>query len=113
MEMGPVREFNQDPGVNAPTDTKSAMGVLNDRRESGHPFNVPSERWHPTQGNVPFTALGHWDLIILRPERSVPHTGPPTPLPAASGPPSRNRSGPTLLSFRGKLAVGCRVVCCW
>ena len=44
--------------------------------------------------------------IIFRPEERVPPTGPPTPLPAASGLLSRDQPGPTLLSFRGKPAVG-------
>uniref|UniRef100_A0A8C7LHC7 Deleted in lung and esophageal cancer protein 1 Ig-like domain-containing protein n=1 Tax=Oncorhynchus kisutch TaxID=8019 RepID=A0A8C7LHC7_ONCKI len=43
----------------------------------------------------------------------VPPTGPPTPLPAASSLLYSDRPGPTLLSFRGKPAVGCRVGCCW
>ena len=43
----------------------------------------------------------------------MPPTGPPTPLPAASNLPSRVWLGPTLLSFRSKPAVVCRVVCCW
>ena len=60
----------------------------------------------------PITALGHWD-IFFRPEERVPPTGLPTPLPAASGLPSRDWPGPTLLSFRSKPAVVCRVVCCW
>ena len=33
--------------------------------ESGHPFNVAPERLRLTQGNVPVTALGHWDLLRL------------------------------------------------
>lgn len=28
-------------------------GIFSDHRESGHPFNNPSETQHPTQGNVP------------------------------------------------------------
>ena len=50
----------------------------------------------------PITALGHRDL--LRPEGRVPPTGLSTPLPAASGFPSRDRPGPTMFSFRGKPA---------
>ena len=42
----------------------------------------------------PITALGHWD-IFFRPEERVPPTGPPTPLPAASGLPSRDQPGPS------------------
>ena len=57
----------------------------------------------------PITALGN---IIFGAEERVPPTGPTTPLPAASGLPFRDRPGPTLLSFRSKLAGGCRVVCC-
>lgn len=40
----------------------------------------------------------------------MPHTGLPTPLPAASALPSRDRLGPTLLHSRGKPAVGSRVM---
>uniref|UniRef100_A0A4W5NKG2 Uncharacterized protein n=1 Tax=Hucho hucho TaxID=62062 RepID=A0A4W5NKG2_9TELE len=43
-------------------------------------------RQHPTQGNVPSHCPG-----IFRPEEGVPPTGPPTPLPVASGLPSRDQ----------------------
>uniref|UniRef100_A0A673YUL5 Matrix metallopeptidase 17b n=1 Tax=Salmo trutta TaxID=8032 RepID=A0A673YUL5_SALTR len=60
-----------------------------DHRESGHPFDVPSERWHPTQGNVPNRCPGGLGYF-LNPEETVPPTGPPTPLPAASDIPFRD-----------------------
>ena len=47
---GPDWEFSQDTGFNTPTLTISALGsLINDLRESGHPFNIPSERQYPTQ----------------------------------------------------------------
>jgi hypothetical protein len=126
---GPEWEFNQGTRVNTPTLMIGAMEslvttgsqvtsltshpkdgtlrramspIFSDHRESGHQFNVPSKRRHPTQGNVPNPcpgALGYFS----RPEERVPPTGPPTPLPAASSLPYRDRPGPTLLSFKGNI----------
>ena len=64
------------------------MGSFNDLRESGHLFNIPSERQHPTQGSVPNHCPGALGYFFKQEER-VPPTGPPTPLPAAPGLPSR------------------------
>ena len=52
--------------------------------------------------------LLHWDCFIsfFRLEERVPPTGPPTPLPEASGLPSWDQPGSTLLSFRGMPALG-------
>ena len=106
MVCGPDWGFSQDTGVNTHTLTISAMESFNDLRESGHPFNVPSERQHPTQGSVANHCPGALGCFF-RPEERVPPTGPPTP----PGLPSRDQPGPTLLSFRSKSVVGCRVVC--
>jgi hypothetical protein len=53
MVRGPDREFNQDTGVNTPYSYNTCPGIFSDHRESGHRFNVPSERQHLTQDNVP------------------------------------------------------------
>ena len=52
----PKLKFSQDTSFNTPT--LAIRGIFNDHRESGHPFNIPSERQHSEQGNGPFTALG-------------------------------------------------------
>jgi hypothetical protein len=102
-------EFSQDTKVNTPTI--NALGSFSYQRESGHPFNIPAER-QPHRAMSPITVLGHWDLFFRLKER-VPPTGPPTLLPAASGLPSQDQPGLTLLCISSKPAVGCRVVCCW
>ena len=72
--------FNQDPGVSTPTLTISAMGSL--MTSESQDTRLTS---HPKDGTLP-GALGYF----FRPEERVPPTGSPTPLPAASGLPSRN-----------------------
>ena len=114
MVWGPDWEFSQDTGVKTPTLTISAMwSLMTSESQDTHLMS------HPKDSNLhravsPITALGNWDIYFFRSEERVPPTGgPPTPLPAASGLPSRNWPVPTLLSFRSKPAVVCRVVCCW
>ena len=101
-----------DIRVNTPSLTISVMGSL--RTAEIQDTNLMS---HPKDSTLhramsPITTMGHWDVYIFKPEEGVPPSGSPTPLPVASGLPSRDWSGWTLLSFRSKLAVGCRVVCC-
>ena len=58
-----VWEFSQDTRVNTPTLTINAMGSLM-TSESGHPFNVPSERRHPTQCSVPNHCPGALEYLL-------------------------------------------------
>ena len=95
-------EFSQDTRVNNPTLVISAMESLvttgsQDTSLTSHPKD---STLHKAMSHI--TALEHWD-IFFRPEERVPPTGPPTPLPATSGLPSRDWPGPTLLSFRSKV----------
>uniref|UniRef100_A0A673WFR3 Exocyst complex subunit EXOC6/Sec15 C-terminal domain-containing protein n=1 Tax=Salmo trutta TaxID=8032 RepID=A0A673WFR3_SALTR len=86
----------------------SAMASLVTTESQDTCFTSHLKESTPTQGNVPNHcpgALGYF----FRPEERVPPTGPPT----QSGLPSRDRPGPTLLSFSSKPAVVCRVVYCW
>ena len=112
MVWGTDWEFSQDTGVNTPTHTINAM-----RSVMTSESQVPRLMSHLKDSTLyravsPITALGtFWDIFFD--QRLNTTTGPPTPLPAGSGLPSRNWPGPTLLSFRSKPAVVCRVVCCW
>jgi hypothetical protein len=76
--------------INTPTLTISAMGSLvttesQDTCLTSHPKDSTLHR-----AMSPITALWNWD-IVFRPEERVPPTGPPTPLRAASGLPSRDQ----------------------
>jgi hypothetical protein len=106
MVWGTAWEFSQDTGVNTPTI--SAMGSLM-TSESGHPFNIPSERRHPTQSSVPNHRPGVLEYCFLdqRKECLLLALQHHFQQHLVSHP------GPTLFSFRSKTAVGCRVVCCW
>jgi hypothetical protein len=96
MVWGPDWEFN------TPTLTISAMGSL-----------MTSESQDTCLTSHPKDSTLHRAVSPIRPEGRVPPTGPRTPLPAASGLPSRNWPGSTLLSFRSNPAVVCRLVFCW
>ena len=83
-------EFSQDTRVNTPTLTISIMRSLvttesQDTRLTSLPKDSTLHR-----AVSPITALGHWDIFFGPEERVLP-PGPPTPLPAESGLPSRNQ----------------------
>jgi hypothetical protein len=106
---GQIGNLSRIPGLH-PYSYDKWHGIFSDHRESGQPFHVPSKKQHLTQGNVPNHCPG---VSFFGPEWTVSPTSPPTPFPATSGLSSKDWPGPTLLSFTGKPAVGCRVVCCY
>ena len=65
----------------------------------------------------PITALVQWEIYFFRPEKGVPPTGPPTPLPAASGlpfmGPTRNNPAQLLASsgMQGGTHIPRSVIC--
>jgi hypothetical protein len=76
---GKIGNSGRTPGLTTPNLTLSAMGSLvTTESQDGRLFNIPSERQHHTQGNVP----NHC------PRDTCFCVGPPTQLPAASGLPS-------------------------
>ncbi len=74
-------KFGQDTGVTPLLFTMSVMGFLM-TTESGHRFNVSSERRCFLQYSVPITILGHWDPH--RPQGEHPLLASLTPLPSAT-----------------------------
>jgi hypothetical protein len=78
--------FSQDTGVNSPTISAMGSLVTTESQDTRLTSYLKHSALHRAMS--PITALGHFD-IIFRPEERVPPNCLPTPVPVASGLPSR------------------------
>jgi hypothetical protein len=94
-------EFSQDTRVNTPTLTISARGslVTTESQDTHLTSNLKGSTLHRAMSTI--TALGYWDIFLDQRKGCLllPPTGPPTPLPVASGShPGTNQDQPCLTS---------------
>ena len=110
---GQIGNLARTPGFNTPTLTISAMWSLmasesQDTRLTSHPKDGTLHR-----AVSPITALGHLGYFFLDQRKECLLLALQHHFQQHLVSPFRYWPGPTLLSFRSKPAVVCRVVCCW